>query len=450
MKRVVVFWVTLCLIMVVVVAHAAEVKNLAVKQVGSRMLCEYNLTGDEGVAEVNVTITVKGQAYSSDKLHIEGDFGKVKPGNGKKIWWNVLQDFPRGLSDVVEWDVAAEEAQQKKPMPVVRTSISSGNEISRDGRFIAYNNGTVLDTKTNLMWAARDNGKNINWVNAKSYSENYRGGGYSDWRMPSQDELAGLYDKGIGYTPVCAASGDNDKVKLTNLITLSCWSGWASDMSGYGATAGVANFGFAFGGRSWDSRFDDDGYRVLPVRSGKTLPGTTKSEWEEEMKREETPVRITTLPPTPAPSSSTAGRSFTEGGEIARDGRFIAYNNGTVLDTKTNLMWAAKDNGSNINWANAKSYCENYRGGGYSDWRMPTWDELAGLYDAAKSRPGACNTSYSIHISTELIDITCFALWASETRGSDAAVFNFGNGLRYWYHQSNGNLFRALPVRFGK
>jgi hypothetical protein len=53
--------------------------------------------------------------------------------------------------------------------------------------------------------------------------------------------------------------------------------------------------------------------------------------------------------------------------ETARDGRFIAYDNGTVLDTKTSLMWAAKDNGTDINWQNAKTYCENYHGGGYSD-----------------------------------------------------------------------------------
>jgi len=39
----------------------------------------------------------------------------------------------------------------------------------------------------------------------------------------------------------------------------------------------------------------------------------------------------------------------TYGWETGRDGRFIAYSNGTVLDTRTNLMWAAKDNGSNIN-----------------------------------------------------------------------------------------------------
>ena len=67
--------------------------------------------------------------------------------------------------------------------------------------------------------------------------------------------------------------------------------------------------------------------------------------------------------------------------EISRDGRFIAYDNGTVKDTEKGLMWAAKDNGKDINWKDAKRYCENYRGGGYTDWRMPTLDELAGLYD---------------------------------------------------------------------
>jgi len=54
-------------------------------------------------------------------------------------------------------------------------------------------------------------------------------------------------------------------------------------------------------------------------------------------------------------------------------------------------MWAAMDNGAAINWQNAKSYCENHRGGGYTDWRMPTQVELAGLYDSSKSQPVACN-----------------------------------------------------------
>jgi len=133
--------------------------------------------------------------------------------------------------------------------------------------------------------------------------------------------------------------------------------------------------------------------------------------------------------------------------ETARDGRFIAYDNGTVLDTRTNLMWAAKDNGNKINWVNAKSYCENYRGGGYTDWRMPTQDELAGLYDAAKTYKSDCG--YDVHLA-ELIRLTCTWAWASETSGSDAAFFGFFTGERGWYPQSYDGVGRALPVRSGK
>ncbi|MEI7673014.1 MAG: DUF1566 domain-containing protein, partial [Deltaproteobacteria bacterium] len=132
---------------------------------------------------------------------------------------------------------------------------------------------------------------------------------------------------------------------------------------------------------------------------------------------------------------------------IGKDGRFTAYEDGTILDTRTGLMWAAKDNGSNINWGNAKSYCDNYRGGGYTDWRMPTQDELAGLYDAAKTYKAGCGND--VHL-TGLIRLTCSWAWASETRGSDAAYFSFLYGERYWYPQSVYNTLRALPVRFGK
>jgi hypothetical protein len=140
--------------------------------------------------------------------------------------------------------------------------------------------------------------------------------------------------------------------------------------------------------------------------------------------------------------------------EVKRDGRFIAYSNGTVLDTRTNLMWATKDNGDDIGWQSAKSYCENYRAGGYTDWRMPTLDELEGLYDARTPRRAACNTSFAIDIATELIDITCFGHWTSETRGSEAAGFIFSATVpdrRGWAAPHLGSLnMRALPVRSSK
>jgi len=122
------------------------------------------------------------------------------------------------------------------------------------------------------------------------------------------------------------------------------------------------------------------------------------------------------------------------------DGRFIAYDNGTVSDTRTRLMWAAKDNVADINWQHATSYCERYRGGGYTDWRMPTQGELEGLYDSEVTG----GTGYHL---TNLIKLTGCCPWASETRGSEAAALNFGNGNRYWNHPSISINNRALPVR---
>jgi hypothetical protein len=115
--------------------------------------------------------------------------------------------------------------------------------------------------------------------------------------------------------------------------------------------------------------------------------------------------------------------------------RFMDAKGGVVLDTKTNLMWASRDNGSGINWLNAKSYCENYRGGGYTDWRIPTQDELAGLRASG-------NYNHLIAISSWV--------WAVETRGSEAAFFIFLDGTQHWNHQSYDGGIRALPVRSGK
>jgi len=134
-------------------------------------------------------------------------------------------------------------------------------------------------------------------------------------------------------------------------------------------------------------------------------------------------------------------------GVKAKDGRFIAYDNGTVLDTKTNLMWAASDNGSIINWPDAEFYCENYRGGGYKDWRMPTLDELAELYDETKTYKSDCGDGRDLHL-TALIHLRCGWVWSSDTRGSTAAYFIFYNGQDKWSSQSDVTYnFRALPVR---
>ncbi|MBN1470820.1 MAG: DUF1566 domain-containing protein [Syntrophaceae bacterium] len=119
----------------------------------------------------------------------------------------------------------------------------------------------------------------------------------------------------------------------------------------------------------------------------------------------------------------------------AHAARFVNNNDGTVTDTVTGLMWADKDNGSPIDWSNAKRYCEGYSGGGKAGWRMPTIDELQQLYNSG---------TYG-----SAIRITGLAAWSSETNGSLAAIFRFDYGNWLMGSQSSSLYVRALPVRSG-
>jgi hypothetical protein len=56
---------------------------------------------------------------------------------------------------------------------------------------------------------------------------------------------------------------------------------------------------------------------------------------------------------------------------------------GFWTDPSTGFMWAAKDNGNDITWGKAIKYCQNLSLAGYSDWRLPSIDELQGIYDGS-------------------------------------------------------------------
>jgi len=126
---------------------------------------------------------------------------------------------------------------------------------------------------------------------------------------------------------------------------------------------------------------------------------------------------------------------------IASD-RFVNNGDGTVTDTKTGLVWAAKDNGGHINWTDARSYCQSYSGGGHKDWRMPTLAELTSLYDPE------IQNKRGYHIPKH-IDTTAETCWASETRGEIAARFNFTYGREYWLRKTHSGVGTVLPVRSG-
>jgi hypothetical protein len=57
--------------------------------------------------------------------------------------------------------------------------------------------GYWTDPATGLMWAAKDNGKDVSWRNAIKYCRNLRLAGYFDWRLANMFELQGIYDRTV-------------------------------------------------------------------------------------------------------------------------------------------------------------------------------------------------------------------------------------------------------------
>jgi hypothetical protein len=53
----------------------------------------------------------------------------------------------------------------------------------------------------------------------------------------------------------------------------------------------------------------------------------------------------------------------------------------TWTDPATRLMWTKSDGGIELNWSEASAYCKTLQWASYSDWRLPSIDELQGIYD---------------------------------------------------------------------
>ena len=83
------------------------------------------------------------------------------------------------------------------------------------------------DPSTGLMWAGRDNGRDVSWKGAVIYCHNLRLAGYSDWRLATLAELGAIYDRNAN-APGLAGSGKDSAftyhVKGNLFLTGDEWS----------------------------------------------------------------------------------------------------------------------------------------------------------------------------------------------------------------------------------
>jgi hypothetical protein len=128
---------------------------------------------------------------------------------------------------------------------------------------------------------------------------------------------------------------------------------------------------------------------------------------------------------------------------------------GYWLDT-SELMWTGKDSGKEVNWSNAMRYCRDLRLAAYSDWRLPTINELRDIYDANLDSSGLAGPSLRSRAFTWHVKGSLFLRgheWSSN-RGLDdrghpngfAWYFDFNEGKAANYDEPSAGK-HALCVR---
>jgi len=160
----------------------------------------------------------------------------------------------------------------------------SGKQITVSGRtYIAYDNGTALDTETGLMWmmwmrclvgqtwtgsTCSGEGKGFNWEDAKKQSANFAG--YSDWRIPTIEELRTLLYCSSGkpeYFPNGdGCDGDYQRPTIVQSVfpnTPSSWVWSGSPNANYSNYAWHVHFDDGY-----DDNYRNDGKHVRLVRGG--------------------------------------------------------------------------------------------------------------------------------------------------------------------------------------
>jgi hypothetical protein len=112
-----------------------------------------------------------------------------------------------------------------------------------------------------------------------------------------------------------------------------------------------------------------------------------------------------------------------------------------VLDTTTNLMWQDDADVKTItkNWTDAIDYCEASAFGGFSDWRLPSFNELYLLADRSVYNPA---------ISPVFTNVVSSSYWSSTT---DASSTTYAWRVNFYYGYDNArvktNTFYVRCVR---
>ena len=115
-------------------------------------------------------------------------------------------------------------------------------------------------------------------------------------------------------------------------------------------------------------------------------------------------------------------------------------NDGSVTDIQTGLMWQQTPSDNVMTWQDSLSYCKNLQIAGYSDWRLPSQNELRSIVDYSKYMP-------SIDIDFLNIKNLNWEYWSATTYARHTGLawyINLGLGENNSYSKSYSLYVRAV------
>ena len=131
--------------------------------------------------------------------------------------------------------------------------------------------------------------------------------------------------------------------------------------------------------------------------------------------------------------------------------RFLKSDDGTIYDSHTSLTWMANDSRINLDkevtWDEIEKYTADInekKFGGHDDWRMPSGQEALTLFD--KNKLNKDFKGGDIHLDSIFPPGAGNTTWTSETRGREAQIIFYINGLPYWYEKEDKTLSHAVRL----
>jgi hypothetical protein len=182
------------------------------------------------------------------------------------------------------------------------------------------------------MWQQATSSSSMDWDSAGGYCSGLSLAGYSDWRLPTADELQSIVDYG-------KASPAIDTTAFPGTQSSIYWSS-TTDWFTSGAWGVLFDGGDVYGSIQYNYNY------VRCVRG------------------------------------NSSASTFTDNGDD------------TVTDQKTRLVWQQETSSSPMTWETALTYCEDLTLASQSDWRLPNIKELGSIVDRSQSSPAIDTTAF--------------------------------------------------------